>query len=305
MSTKNLANLDLNLLKAFDALTRTHSVTLAADELGLTQPAVSHALRRLREWFDDPLLVRASRGLQPTPLALAAGEKVREALRLIEECNGMHAQFDPATSERNFTLFLTDIGDITLVPDLLERMRSIAPRAKLRTLGLPFEQAGRMLESGGADLAVTVLPVLNAGFFQQALFRERYVCIVRKGHPDIGEQMSVAQFRAASHALVVSEGTGHEVIEHTMVQQGLLPNVVLRLSHFAAMPHVVAQSDLVATVPRRLALSIAPLHDLRVLEHPLRLATFQVRQFWHLRTQKDPAHVWLRGQMRELFREGG
>lgn len=295
--------LDLNLLKVLEALLRTLSVTQAAQQLGLSQSATSHALQRLRTSLGDPLFVRTSKGLQPTSHALVISEPVQEALRLLGSCMQSAVAFDPASTTRTFTLFITDIGDVVLLPPLLAHFREHAPLARLRTLGSSYKEIARQLESGNVDIAVTVLPKLGAGFYQQTLFRERYVCIVRRDHPGIGERMAAEQFRQASHALVTAEGTGHEVIEQVLDARGLSSRVVLRIPHFLAVPTLVAQSDLVATVPRQLALAAAANHPIRILEHPLRLPAYGVNQFWHERLNADPGHRWLRGVMVKLFKD--
>ena len=303
MHRMHFTGLDLNLLKVLDALLDTLNVTQAALRIGLSPSATSHALQRLRSSLDDPLFVRTSAGLQPTPYALGVAARVKEALRLVDSCLQAPAAFDPATTSRTFTLFITDIGDVVLLPPLLAHLREHAPLARLRTLGSSYKEIARQLETGNVDIAVTVLPKLGAGFYQQTLFRERYVCIVRRDHPGIGERMTAEQFRQASHALVTAEGTGHEVIEQMLDTRGLSSRVVLRIPHFLAVPTLVAQSDLVATVPRQLALAAAANHPIRILEHPLRLPAYGVNQFWHERLNADLGHRWLRSVMVRLFKD--
>jgi DNA-binding transcriptional LysR family regulator len=299
----HITDLDFNLIKAFDALLRTLNVTQAAQSLNLSQPAMSHALRRLRTQFDDPLFVRTSHGMQPTPFALGLSERLQAAIGLINECLAESAPFRPELAQRTFTLFITDIGDIVFLPAMLAHFKQHAPQARIRTLGFPFKDVGRCLESGEVDIAITVLPVLKSGFYQQMLFRERYVCIARADHPDFTDGITERQFRSAAHALVTAEGTGHEVIEKSLAKHGLTANIVLRLPHFLAAPAVVAKTDLIAVVPRRLALATAESYAIRIFEQPLRLPAYGVKQFWHARFNADPAHRWLRQVMKQLFGE--
>lgn len=296
-------DLDLNLLRVFDAMMRTLNVTRAAQHLALSQPATSHALQRLRKSLGDPLFVRTSKGMQPTPFALGISERVGQALGLLAACVQQEPEFAPLTTTRTFTLFITDIGDVVLLPALLAHFKAHAPRARLRAVSASFTDVGRELESGGVDIAVTVLPVLGAGFYQQALFREQYVCIARADHPHIRGKLSMAQFSKAAHALVTTEGTGHEVIEHMLIKRGLGPNIMLRTPHFLAVPALIAQSDMIATVPRRLALAALASHNIQILANPVRLPAYGVKQFWHKRLHDDPAHRWFRRLMVTLFKD--
>ena len=281
MHFMHASELDLNLLRVFDAMMRTLNVTRAAQHLALSQPATSHALQRLRKSLGDPLFVRTSKGMQPTPFALGISERVGQALGLLAACVQQEPEFAPLTTTRTFTLFITDIGDVVLLPALLAHFKAHAPRARLRAVSASFTDVGRELESGGVDIAVTVLPVLGAGFYQQALFREQYVCIARADHPHIRGKLSMAQFSKAAHALVTTEGTGHEVIE----------------------PALIAQSDMIATVPRRLALAALASHNIQILPNPVRLPAYGVKQFWHKRLHDDPAHRWFRRLMVTLFKD--
>ena len=299
----HISELDLNLLRVFDALMRTLNVTQAAQLLDLTQPATSHALQRLRKSLGDPLFVRTSRGMQPTPFALGISERVGQGLTLLQGCIEQEPEFAPQTTTRTFTLFITDIGDVVLLPALLAHFKTHAPRARLRAVSSSFRDVGRELESGGVDAAVTVLPVLGAGFYQQALFREQYVCIARADHPYIRGKLSMAQFSQAAHTLVTTEGTGHEVIEHMLIKRGLGANIMLRTPHFLAVPSLIAQSDMIATVPRRLALATLDTHNIQILPNPMRLPAYGVKQFWHKRLHDDPAHRWFRRLMVTLFKD--
>jgi DNA-binding transcriptional LysR family regulator len=303
MHIMHVNELDLNLLRVFDAMMRSLNVTQAAQRLGLTQPAASHALQRLRQALGDPLFVRTSGGMQPTPFALGIGERVGQAMSLLEACLEQDPEFSPHTTTRTFTLFITDIGDIVLLPALMAHFKTHAPRARLRAVGASFKDVGRELESGGVDIAVTVLPVLGAGFYQQALFREQYVCIARADHPQIKGRLSLQQFARAAHALVTTEGTGHEVIEHNLIKRKLGPNIMLRTPHFLAMPSLISQSDMIATVPRRLALATLASHNIQMLPNPIRLPAYGVKQFWHKRLHDDPAHRWFRRLMVALFKD--
>lgn len=300
-----LADLDLNLLVAFDSVFRLRSMTAAADEVGITQPALSNAINRLRKRFRDPLFVRTSKGMAPTPAAMRMARALQEALALIRAVTAEVDAFDPATSTRTFSFAMSDIGERVLVPALLARCAALAPHVSLRVRQLPLEATREALESGAADLAVGYLPGLRGGLYQQRLFRERYVTIARGDHPRIGKELSLRQFAAERHALVVSPGTGHEAMQRRFAQGGLAERIALYVENFGAIPTVVASTDLLVTVPSRLARSYQQFVSLKVLQPPIRLPDFDVKQYWHERFNRDPANRWLRTQMAALFAEAG
>src|SRR5215510_5962668 len=209
----NVGDLDLNLLRAFDAVLRDGSVTAAAGRLGLSQPAMSNALSRLRRLLGDPLFMRTAGGMRPTPFAQQLAAPVQQALDLIRASLSQQAGFDPKTSDRIFRLQLTDVGEIAFLPPLLERLQRDAPRVRVETQQLPQDEVSDALASGEADLALGFLPELSGGVVQKRLFRDRYVCLVRIDHPRIGSRLTLAQFLAASHVLVSSRGSAHEIVE--------------------------------------------------------------------------------------------
>jgi DNA-binding transcriptional LysR family regulator len=289
---------DLNLLVVFAAMVEHRSVTRAGEAIGLSQPAMSAAVARLRALFDDALFVRSGAEMKPTPRALEVAEPVRRVIETVRTDILQRAQFDPATTERTFTLLTPDIGEINFMPRLLERLGAVAPHASLRALARPRPAAAEGLESGEADLAVGYFPDLHrAGFFQQKLFDNPHVCIVRAGHPTIGKRLTLKAYLAASHAVVRPDGREH-VFEQFMQQRGLRRRVLVELSHFMSLLPVIERSDLVATVPRDLAEVCRRYADLRIIEPPVKAPVVAVHQFWHLRFHKDPANVWLRDLVR-------
>src|ERR1039458_1075695 len=222
----NMIDLDLNLLRAFDAIATEGSVTVAGERIGLSQPAMSNALARLRTLFGDPLFVRTPRGMRPTPFAQQLAQPVREALRLIQTALQQHAGFEPRSSGNTFRFYMSDIGEMVFLPGLLERVKRDAPGVKIEVLRIPTKDIHAALEAGGIDLAVGFLPGLTTGMRQQPLFREHYMCMLRADHPVIGTRISAKQFREAAHVLVSYAGTGHEVIEETFVDEGLFNHLV-------------------------------------------------------------------------------
>jgi DNA-binding transcriptional LysR family regulator len=299
----NLASLDLNLLRVFDAVYTHRNVSAAASALSMSQPAVSNALKRLRREFADELFTRSPQGMSPTPQADRAAATVSQALGLLRDGLEPGPLFDPAKARRGFTMIMSDIGEIVFLPELLRFLQETAPNVRIEAVTLPVREARLAMEAGAVDLAIGFLPDLKAGFYQQRVFEQKYVCMVRQGHPRIGESMSMKTFIEARHAVVNAEGTGHGIVEAMFERAGLAPEMVVRLPHFLAAPMVVAATDLVATVPFKLGELYARTLPLRLLPHPLKIPAFQVNQYWHRRFHKDPANQWLRGHFARLFRE--
>lgn len=299
----DITTVDLNLLVAFDAMTEHRSVTRAGDAIGLSQPAMSAAVSRLRMLFDDLLFVRAGAQMKPTPRALELALPVRRVLDMVRADILQRSVFDPATTDRTFNIITPDIGEINFLPKLLVRFTREAPRARLRAISLPRDAAAAALESGEADLALGYFPDLQrAGFFQQKLFDNPHVCIVRKAHPTIGSRITLKAYLAAVHAVVRPDGREH-VFEQFMQQRGLQRKVLLELSHFMSLLPVIEESDLIATVPRDLADVCIRYSDVRIIETPIKSPVIAVHQFWHRRVHKDQASIWLRSVTSSSLRQ--
>jgi DNA-binding transcriptional LysR family regulator len=303
MQNMNMMDLDLNLLRVFDAIATAGSVTVAGERIGLSQPAMSNALARLRALFGDPLFVRTPRGMRPTPFAQQLAQPVREALRLIQTALQLHAGFEPGSSENTFRFWMSDIGEMVFLPGLLERVKRDAPGVKIEVVRIPIKDVHAALEAGELDLAVGFLPGLTTGMRRQPLFREHYVCMMRADHPVIGARISAKQFREAAHVLVSYTGTGHQVIEETFVAEGLSARIAARVPHFLVVPMILARTELVVTVPSRVAAVFAGLGNFKVLKLPLPMPSFEVRLHWHERFHQDPANRWLREVMTALYLE--
>src|SRR5688572_3229581 len=215
----NVHDIDLNLLRVFDAVLHERGVSPAAARLGLTQPAASNALARLRKVFGDALFVRTPRGVDATPFARELAEPVRQALALLESAFAHGPGFDPATSTRAFRFYMSDLGQIEFLPPLVERAQRLAPGVRLEAVALEVEDIGDALAAGALDLAVGFLPGLGPPVRRQPLFRDPYVCLMRADHP-VGRRLTRKKFLAASHALVSYKG-GHRVIEEALERAGL------------------------------------------------------------------------------------
>lgn len=299
----DIRKLDLNLLCVLDALLEHGSVTRAGAALGLSQPAMSAALAKLRGQLDDPLFVRTGRGVKPTPRALELGEPVRRVLETIRSDILRRGDFDPASSERTFTMITPDIGEFAFLPKLVARLRATAPRITLRALPLTAASTLEALESGAADLAVGYFPDLaRPGVFQQRLFRNSFICIVRADHPRVGDTLTLKQFLDASHAVVRPAGRSH-LFEQFLEQRKVERKVPLVTGHFTTLLAIIAETDLVATVPLDIGQAFARLANIRLVEPPIKPPAFDLKQHWHERYHREPGNIWLRRTVHELFHE--
>ncbi|MBS0554681.1 MAG: LysR family transcriptional regulator [Proteobacteria bacterium] len=295
-------SLDTRLLQIFDEIYKTRSVSRAAEQLGLGQPVVSIALGKLRQHFGDPLFVRTSSGMDPTPLGEELVRPIRNAIDALQAALGYRTAFDPRTVQRMFRIAMTDISQIVLLPGLWTRLHQLAPGVTVDVANLSLETA-HMLESGEVDLALGFMPQLDAGFYQHTLFAQRYVCLASVDHPRIQGELTLERFQAEEHAMVISSGTGHGYLERELARQGVTRKVVLRVPNFLGVAFVVEHTDLVVTIPARLGEMLSQHGRFRIYPTPFALPGYTVKQFWHERFHHDPGNRWLRGLIRELLGE--
>ncbi len=300
ITTVNVHDIDLNLLRVFDAVLHEKGVTPAAARLGLTQPAVSNALARLRKVFGDALFVRTPRGVDATPFARELAEPVRQALALLESALAHGPGFDPATAARAFRFYMSDLGQIEFLPPLVERVQRDAPGVRLEAVALEVDDIADALAAGALDLAIGFLPGLAAPVRRQALFRDPYLCLMRADHPI--KALTKKKFLEASHALVIYRG-GHRVIEEALERAGLSRRIALRVPHFTVVPMVLERTDLVLTLPARVARVFERRGRLKALPPPVPIPPAEVAVHWHERFEADPGNRWLRGVMVELYSE--
>ncbi len=300
-----LRDLDLNLLVLFQRLYAERRVSAVAEALGLTQPAVSNALARLRRLFGDELFLRTSAGMVPTPRAEQLAAPVGEALALIHRGLNPQRGFDPAQAEQSVTIGMTDIGEIVFLPALVERLRRAAPGLVLSTVRNTAVNLKEEMEAGKVDLAIGLLPQLKGGFFQRRLFSQRYVCLFRRGHRLDRKRLTLADFRAAEHLVVVSAGTGHGRVDERLRRAGIERRVRLTVPHFVGVGHILQGSDLVATVPERLAQRLVEPFGLVCAPHPAELPEAAIKLFWHAKLHRSAANQWLREQIVDLFADRG
>jgi DNA-binding transcriptional LysR family regulator len=300
-----LEKVDLNLLPIALALYDELSVSRAARTLGMSQPAVSMALRKMRSTFNDPLFIRAPGGITPTPRAHALVEVARPLVARLHEGLLAETHFDPIVSTRPFTFALSDVGEMVFLPKLLERLRAKAPLAPIRSVSMPPQQIAEGLEKGGIDLAIGYFPDLaDQSFFQQRLFTHHFACLMRAGHPLRGKRLTLESFLAMEHAVVRAEGRSQEIFERFLERKKIRRKVALLTPHFLSLPMIIARSDLVTTVPHALALYFSRLSpDLAIMRPPFEIGGFDVKQHWHRKYPPDSRSQWLRGAVAQLFND--
>jgi DNA-binding transcriptional LysR family regulator len=296
---------DLNLLPIAFALYDELSVSRAARVLGMSQPAVSMALRRMRETFDDPLFIRVPTGITPTPRAHAIVQAARPLVARLQEDLLKKQPFDPATSTRAFTLALSDVGEMAFLPLVMGPLRSQAPHCALRSVSVAAGQLAHELEKGDVDVAVGYFPMLaTKNFRSRRLSTHRFACLLRADHPLRAERLSVKAFLAAEHMVVREEGRSQEVLERFFRRRRLQRKVAVYTSHFLGVPSMLSHSDLIVTIPYAAARQfVAMSPQLAVALPPFDIAGFDLKLHWHRRFDNEPRNKWLRDQLIAIFRE--
>ena len=285
---------DLNLLRAFEAIWATRSVSKAAERLSLTQPAVSSALARLRETYSDPLFTRTGAHMAPTAFCSQQAHFLLDALALIARSLSDVQTFNPATANREFILGMRDIGEATLLPAVIAHCEKAAPQVRFQTVLSPLETTNQKLADGRVDLAIGFLPALEAGIHRRELFDQHYVCALRRGHPLLAKRITLALLAKAAHLAIEHTGTGHALVERQLREQGLNRPVRLRTPHYLAAAPILAATDLVCLMPLMLARTLAASHAIEFKPIPLKAMRFPIALYWHERFHRDPGNQWLR-----------
>ncbi|WP_103707964.1 LysR family transcriptional regulator [Paraburkholderia eburnea] len=296
-----LSDIDLNLLLLFQRLMQERRVATVAEQMNMSQPGVSNALAKLRRRLGDPLFVRAPGGVVPTPYALRLSEPVSQALATLHAALNPVTGFDPLRATRTITIGMTDIGEVVFLPALVERLSREAPGVALNTVRNTSVNLGNEMADGRVDLAIGLLPQLKGGFYQRRLFDQRYVCLFRHGHPLEEAPVTLAAWREAEHLVVVSAGTGHGQVDDWLKRRGVRRQVRLTVPHFMSVGYILQRTDLIATVPERLALQLAPLFSLSMCALPITLPAAPIHLLWHARVQQDEGNRWLRELVVDLF----
>ncbi|MCR0983816.1 LysR substrate-binding domain-containing protein [Roseomonas populi] len=291
---------DLNLLPIFIALMEERSVTRAAERLGMTQPALSNALSRLRVMLQDQLFVRERYGIQPTPVALELAPGIAEALARLDDAVLGQQEFDPSKAERLLTIAPNGYVEFVLVPAVVARLRQVAPGIRLRLTPYSNDLAETGVTSGTTALVLGRVVDPPDNLVVQHLMDEGLSCVVRADHPEIGDSMTRKQFERLRHVNVVPPGRMRAGLFQALAQQQLKREVAISVTNFFAVAEMVAVTDYCATLPDLICRRLAHDPRLKVLPPPVNLGTFPVEMAWHVRYRQDPAHRWLRALIAEV-----
>jgi len=297
------SDIDLNLLVVFHELFQQRQVSLAAERLGLSQPTVSNALARLRKTFDDELFVRTAQGMQPTPTAQEIAEPIANALANVASALNRRQDFDPLTSDRQFVIAMTDVGEIHFMPPLLERCATIAPHVRIGSVRVNAVDWREGIETGQIDLVIGAFTDASESLYHRSLFSQKYVTMFRRDHAFAKGNVSLADFLAARHLIVSSRENPYDLINERLEKAGVLPGAQFHVPHFTSVPYIVSSTDMVVTVPEKLAQSAAGPFGLAFMRPPLRLPPLHTNIFWHRRFNQDSGSQWLRGVIASMFRE--
>lgn len=300
----NLASIDLNLLVVFDALMSERNVTRAGKKIGLSQPATSNALSRLRGLFEDELFVRTPDGMQPTPKAINLAHPIQQVLLKIQSTLAKESPFSPDISERLFSIGMADHGELVILPQLMHQLESVAPKIKIRVRSLDRQAALKMLDKDDLDLVVGFFPEYSSWHQEKLLFREKFVGVCRQDNEMIAEKVSIEDYLAASHLLVSPSNedmTG--LVDKLLQQQDLKRHISMAVPHFLVAPFILSKTDLIATLAERVAKTYAEILGLKIFSLPLEAGGFPVSMLWHSKNNSDPAHTWLREVIAQVCSE--
>jgi DNA-binding transcriptional LysR family regulator len=301
MHAMHIADLNVTQIRLIAELLRLRSVSAASESIGLSQPAASHALAKLRRRFGDPLFTRTTRGFEPTPYGERLGIAAREAIDALVAGIASNRPFEPRTTTRRFNFYMSDVGQTVFMPSLIAFLQKEAPGAMVRSAPIPLDDPGAALSRGEVDLAVGYFTNLTTGFHQRLLFHEKYVCVVRANHPQFRSGMTVDAFKSVRHAIADATGMAHGQIDKVLLKHSAQRRDILCVPAFHVLPTIVASSDLLAVVPSRLAAAMAPHLPIKVLPVPIPFAPWGIRMYWHERYHQNPPLQWLRQVFVDLF----
>jgi DNA-binding transcriptional LysR family regulator len=297
-------DVSLGRLKVLSLLLEVGSLTHTAQILGMSQPSVSKALARLRAHFGDPLLVRVGSVMRPTPKALALTEPLRALLTASDALRASGRTFDPATSMREFACLVTDVGMVQFIPPLMRRLEQAGPGLSLRAVPLDSGAFEPRLEAGEADVAVGFFPEAASSIRRQKLYADGFLSVARKGHPRLDGLTTEAGFWAEGHVLMATPGAGRAAnrrLEQILAARLKPSQVQVRVPNFLAGAFVASRTDVVATLPQRLAETLAADLGLHAFPPPFEAEPIQVEQFWHERLHQDEGHRWLRSTIFQML----
>jgi DNA-binding transcriptional LysR family regulator len=304
MKSINLAAIDLNLLVAFEALIELHSVTKAAEQLQIGQPAMSASLQRLRVLFEDELFVRLGRQMQPTLKAQAIAPSILAALHQVRQAVELSQTFNSLVSDRDFAIGSSDYTSLVLLPSLLAFSHKNAPNLNYRMIGFEKDGVGKLLEQGAIDVALGVFSDPPRQTLSEPLFTEHFVGIVRHDHPDLVQgTIDLESFAKLPHALFTLRRDAIGEIDRILAEHNLERRIALTTPHLLVLPSAISKSNLVATVPYRIALHLASICNLSIFELPINTKPWMVSMLWSTLSDRDEANCWLRQTIKTMCQQ--
>ncbi|GGH91868.1 LysR family transcriptional regulator [Pseudomonas fluvialis] len=296
----NLNKVDLNLFIVFDAIYSEANLTRAGQIVGITQPAVSNALARLRETFNDPLFVRTAQGMVPTPMAQNIIGPVRNALQLLRVSVQESRTFNPQQANKTYRISMTDLSEAVILPPLFQRLRRQAPLVSIESMLARRRETTKELAAGRLDFAVDAPLNTDPQVRHVKLMEDRYVCALRPGHPLARERISLDDYLSLSHIHISSRRNGLGYVDLALGKMGLQRRIALRSQHYLMASSVLQQTDMAMTVPERFARR----HQMHVLDLPVNgVANLETHLYWHESTDQDPANRWMREQIIEIAQQ--
>jgi DNA-binding transcriptional LysR family regulator len=300
----HLSQVDLNLFVVLEAIYREGNLTRAGRQLKLTQPAMSHALKRLREMLKDPLFIREGPNMVPTPFSRNMINEVRQALQILEVSLYENRNFDPAHTRRNFQIGFWELMESTILPPLAKVLTRAAPEISITTLRVKRREIEQELASGTLDLVLDVPITVGDSLRQKPLFSDRVVVMARKGHPAIGRDLDLDTYLRQNHILVSSRRLGPSLVDTELNRKGRKRSIVLRCQHYFAACRVVSETDMLLTIPERYAQMLNTGFNHRLYPFPLKsLQQLEIHMYWHESTENDPPNRWLREQIKKVVDE--
>lgn len=302
MEKLDIRGIELNLLIIFQAMMKELSVTGVAEALELSQPNVSYALKKLRECFGDQLFIRSAQGMQPTAKALALSEPIQRMIDILRNEILPPSTFVPESSRRHFVINTTDIGEISFIPPIIKHLRVCSPLLSLECICLRAQDLVDALRTGKVDLAVGYYPEITVStVYSQALMKHPFVCLARQGHPLTEHGLTLENYIAADHIGVVGEGHSQRIIDERIRKSGIERRIAFQTQNFMTVPFIVKETDMIATVPKFLAIQFAEHLGLKVLQPPFEIEPISLKQYWTDRQRNDPGQIWLRQTIAEFF----
>lgn len=296
----NIRNLDLNLLKIFETIWAERNLTRAAAKLGMTQPAVSNALTRLRNALGDPLFVKTIQGMTPTPRARTLAEPIHQALGLLYAGLDANRDFDFNSTSRSFVIATEDYGEVVVLPRLMDWISKAAPGVRFEIIFKTGNELWQKISDGSIDMALVYFNNRSNELDSRRLLSDTLVSLVRQDHPSVGEQLSIESYLELRHVMLATRTSSPSIIDRVLARRGLKRKIIMQIPHFVSMPLIVHKTDFICTLPKRMAQVYADNLRLKLLKLPFETPPIPIYLVWHKSSTAECGHVWLRNALLEL-----